>query len=94
LYANILLKGSSDECVSVVNKMKNSRFNIHEQENSTLIPNCSLMFILEIVYDKKSLKIPKNESELVNRQTDNTITKGKRTKGQTKINNILHITTI
>ena len=43
MYANILLKGSSDECVSVVNKMKNSRFNIHEQKNSTLIPNGNWM---------------------------------------------------
>ena len=51
IYVNILLSGSSDECVSVVNKMKNSRFNIHEQENSanvqnvevTLIPNCNCM---------------------------------------------------
>ena len=48
---NILLSGLSDECVSVVNKMKNSRFSIHEQENSanvqkvevTLILNCNCM---------------------------------------------------
>jgi hypothetical protein len=34
---------------------------------------------------KKSLKIPKEQSESVNRRTDNTMTKRKNTKGQTTI---------
>jgi len=35
---------------------------------------------------KKSLKIPKGQSESVNRRTDNTMAKSKSTKGQTTIN--------
>jgi hypothetical protein len=34
---------------------------------------------------KKSLKIPKKQSEFVNRMTDNTMAKINRTKGQTTI---------
>jgi hypothetical protein len=36
-------------------------------------------------YFDKSLKIPKWQSDAVNRRTDNTMTKGKRTKRQTMI---------
>jgi len=51
IYVNIFSEGSSDECLSVVTKMKTSRFNIHEQKDSTnvqdvevtLIPNCNWM---------------------------------------------------
>jgi len=42
----------------------------------------------------KSLKIPKGESESVNRRTDNTMAKRKWAKGQTTIYNMLHLTTI
>ena len=43
-----------------------------------------------IVAFKKSLKIPKAQSETVNRRTDNMMTKRKRTKGQTMIYKALH----
>jgi hypothetical protein len=40
--------------------------------------------------DTNSLKIPKGQSEAVNRRTDNTMTKRKRRKGQTMIFKTLH----
>ena len=43
-----------------------------------------------VIVCKKSLKISKGLSEDVNRRTDNTITKSKRTKGQTTINKTLY----
>jgi hypothetical protein len=40
---------------------------------------------------KKSLKMPKGQSKSVNRRTDNTMDKRKRTKGQTTSYKALHI---
>jgi hypothetical protein len=50
ICVNIVLYGSPDDFVIVVNKMKTNRFNIHKLENYTnvnnaevtLIPNCAL----------------------------------------------------
>jgi hypothetical protein len=54
-------------------------------------PTAPICEYAEIAYDKKGLKIPKGESESVNRQIDNTTAKRKRTKGQTTIYKTLHI---
>ena len=52
-----------------------------------------MQYISDIRTHKKSLKIPKEESESVNQwKTDNTMTKRKKkTKGQTRIYQISHI---
>ena len=42
------------------------------------------------VLGRKRLKIPKRESESVNRRTDNTMPKSKSTRGQTTIYKTLH----
>ena len=44
-----------------------------------------LVFKKRLVWTKKSLKIPKGQSESVYRRTDNTMAKRKSTKGQTTI---------
>jgi hypothetical protein len=48
------------------------------------------MKVLSIFF-KKSLKIPKRSSESVDRRTDNTMAKGKRTKGKTTIYKSIHL---
>jgi hypothetical protein len=46
-------------------------------------------FIVSIfIVAKKSLKIPKGQSESIYQRTDNTMAKRKSTKGQTTIQNI------
>ena len=47
-------------------------------------PDCSFL-IAPSVFSKKSLKIPKGQSESLYRRTDNTMAKRKSTKGQTTI---------
>jgi hypothetical protein len=47
-------------------------------------------FVCDLCLVKKSLKIPMGLSEAVNRRTDNTMDKRKRTKGQTTIFRTLH----
>ena len=48
------------------------------------------MHIWKVIFTKKSLKIPKGQSESVyRRRTDNKCSKEKSTKGQTTIYNII-----
>jgi hypothetical protein len=52
--------------------------------------NDTITEVLLLNARKKSLEIPNGLLEVVNRRTDNTMAKGKRTKGQTTIYRALH----
>jgi hypothetical protein len=58
--------------------------------HTTIIDTQQLRTHYNYDYDKKSMKISKGKSELVNRRTDNTIAKIKSTKGKTTIYKTLY----
>jgi len=62
--------------------MTRFRNNLHQVR---LKPNDRNQDNLKMLENKKNLTIPKGQPESVNRRTDNTMAKRKRTKGQTTI---------